>query len=68
MVPEGVESLVPYKGPVIDIISQLAGGLKSGMSYTNSHTIAELQKNVEFVRISDSGKRESGAHDIDVIN
>jgi len=68
VVPEGVESLIPYKGPVIDIISQLVGGLKSGMSYTNSHSIAELQNNVEFVRISDSGRRESGAHDIDVIN
>jgi IMP dehydrogenase len=68
VVPEGVESLIPFKGPVIDIISQMVGGLKSGMSYTNSHTIAELQHNVEFVRISDSGRRESGAHDIDVIN
>lgn len=68
VVPEGVESLIPFKGPVIDIISQMVGGLKSGMSYTNSHSIAELQNNVEFVRISDSGRRESGAHDIDVIN
>lgn len=68
VVPEGVESLVPYKGPVIDIISQLVGGLKSGMSYTNSHTIAELQKNVEFVRITNAGAKESGAHDIEVLS
>lgn len=68
IVPEGVESLVPYKGPVIDIISQLIGGLKSGMSYTNSHTIVELQNNVSFVRITNAGARESGTHDIDVIN
>ncbi|MEK7644350.1 MAG: IMP dehydrogenase [Patescibacteria group bacterium] len=68
VVPEGVESLVPYKGPVIDIVSQLIGGLKSGMSYTNSHTIVELQNNVNFVRITNAGARESGPHDIDVIN
>jgi len=67
VVPEGVESLVPFKGPVIDIVSQLIGGLKSGMSYTDSHTIAELQKNVEFVRITNAGSRESGAHDIAVM-
>lgn len=67
VVPEGVESLIPYKGPVIDIISQFIGGLKSGMSYTNSHTIAELQTNVEFVRLTNNGSRESGPHDINVI-
>jgi len=67
VVPEGVESLIPFKGPVIDIISQLIGGLKSGMSYTNSHSVSELQKNVEFVRITNAGSRESGPHDIKVI-
>lgn len=68
VVPEGVESLVPYKGPIIDLISQFIGGLKSGMSYTNSYTIAELQKNTEFVRITNAGAKESGPHDINVIN
>lgn len=67
VVPEGVESLVPYKGSVVDIMGQLVGGLKSGMSYTNSHTIAELQKNVEFVHISSAGKFESGAHDVQAL-
>jgi IMP dehydrogenase len=67
VVPEGVESIVPFKGPVEDIINQLVGGVKSGMSYTNSRTIAELQKNVEFVRISNAGLRESGPHDIHVV-
>lgn len=42
----------------------MVGGLKSGMSYTNSFTIEELQKNVEFVQISNAGLRESGAHDV----
>ena len=67
VVPEGVESLVPYKGPVEDIIGQMVGGVKSGMSYTNSHTIAELQNNVEFVRMTSSGSRESGSHDVQAI-
>ena len=67
VVPEGVESLVPYKGPVEDIVNQLTGGLRSGMSYTNSHTIAELQRNVEFVRMTGSGSRESGAHDVQTL-
>ncbi len=67
VVPEGVESLVPYKGPVEDIIGQMVGGLKSGMSYTNSHTIAELQQNVEFIRMTSSGSRESGSHDVQAI-
>ncbi|MFA5061636.1 MAG: IMP dehydrogenase [Patescibacteria group bacterium] len=64
VVPEGVESVVPYKGPLADIVGQLIGGLKSGMSYTNSHTIEELQKNVEFVQITNAGQRESGPHDL----
>ena len=67
VVPEGVESLVLYKGPVIDFISQMVGGLKSGMSYTNSHTIAELQENVSFVRVTPAGQHESGPHDINVM-
>jgi len=64
VVPEGVESVVPYKGPLSDIVGQLIGGLKSGMSYTNSHTIEELQNNVEFVQITNAGARESGPHDL----
>lgn len=64
VVPEGVESVVPYKGPVADLVGQLVGGLKSGMSYTNSHTISELQNNCDFVQITSAGARESGAHDL----
>ena len=67
IIPEGVESIVPFKGPVTDIVNQLIGGLKSGMSYTNSHTIAELQKNVEFVRMTNAGLKESGSHDVQAI-
>ena len=64
VVPEGVESVVPYKGPLAEVVGQFVGGLKSGMSYTDSKTIAELQKNVKFVRITTGGLRESGAHDL----
>jgi len=64
VVPEGIESIVPYKGPIGDLISELIGGLRSGMSYTDSRTIEDLQKNTEFVQITSAGKRESGAHDV----
>ena len=64
IVSEGVESVVPYKGPLAEIVGQLVGGLRSGMSYTNSRTIKELQENVDFVRITSGGLRESGAHDL----
>ena len=60
--PEGEATLVRYKGKVEDIIQNLMGGLRSGMSYVGASTIEELQKNVQFVRITDSGKAESRAH------
>jgi len=62
--PEGVEAVVPYKGYLRETISQLVGGIRSGMSYTNSRTIAELKEQCDFVRISPAGFRESGAHDL----
>jgi len=64
VVPEGVESVIPYKGAVGELLGQLIGGLKSGMSYTNSRTIAELQMNTEFVQVTNAGFRESGPHDL----
>lgn len=64
VVLEGVESVVPYKGPVEEFIGQMIGGLKSGMSYTDSRTISELQMNTEFVQITSAGARESGPHDL----
>ncbi len=65
--PEGVESMVNYKGSAKEIISNLLGGLRSGMSYSNAHTLQELQRNAEFVRITNAGLRESHAHDVEVI-
>jgi IMP dehydrogenase len=66
LVPEGVEGRVPYRGPVGQVIHQLVGGLKAAMGYTGNRTIAELQKNAEFVRITNAGLRESHVHDIQI--
>jgi IMP dehydrogenase len=66
LVPEGVEGRVPFKGPVASIVHQLIGGLKAAMGYTGNATIAEMQKNCEFVRITSAGLRESHAHDITI--
>jgi IMP dehydrogenase len=64
LVPEGIEGQVPYKGPVREIIHQLVGGVKAAMGYTGSATIAELQKRVRFVRITNAGLSESHVHDV----
>ncbi len=67
IVPEGVEGFVPYRGSVRDIIKQLVGGLQSGISYCGSTNIPEMQSNAEFIRITGSGKKESGSHDVSKI-
>jgi IMP dehydrogenase len=64
VVAEGVEALVPYRGPVREVLVQLVGGLRSGMSYCNARTIEELWRNARFVRITPAGLRESGPHDV----
>jgi IMP dehydrogenase len=64
LVPEGVEGRVPHKGPVAHIVHQLIGGLRAAMGYTGNRTIAEMQKNCRFVRITGAGLRESHVHDI----
>jgi IMP dehydrogenase len=65
VVPEGVEAVVPYRGSVADILHQLVGGLRSGLSYAGATNIAELQQNAEFVTITPAGARESGSHDVE---
>jgi IMP dehydrogenase len=67
LVPEGVEGRVPHKGAVGNVIHQLVGGLKAAMGYTGNRSIAEMQSNCRFVRITASGLRESHVHDIDII-
>jgi IMP dehydrogenase len=67
LVPEGVEGRVAHKGPVASIIHQLIGGLKAAMGYTGNRTIAEMQKNCTFVRITNAGLRESHVHDVAIL-
>lgn len=65
IVPEGVESMIPYKGKVNDVIYQLAGALRSGMSYCNAKSIRDLWKNARFIKITEAGFRESKSHNIE---
>lgn len=64
MTPEGVEGVVPYKGPVEGILKGMVGGLRSGISYCGATSIAEMQQVCEFVRVTPAGLIESGSHDI----
>jgi len=64
LVPEGVEGQVPYKGSARAVIHQLVGGLRAAMGYTGNATIAEMQKNARFVRITGAGLRESHVHGV----
>ncbi|OPZ70872.1 MAG: Inosine-5'-monophosphate dehydrogenase [Firmicutes bacterium ADurb.Bin456] len=65
-VPEGVEGRVPYKGHLKPYLYQLVTGLKKGMGYCGCRTIADLQKYKKFIKISQSGLRESHAHDVTI--
>ncbi len=64
---EGVESLVPYKGHVHEVVNQLIGGLRSGMSYSGARTIEELKRNVKFLKITGAGFKESSYHDVNLL-
>ena len=64
LVPEGIEGRVPYKGTLADMVTQLVGGLRSGMGYTGCHTINEFQERSRFIRITSAGLRESHVHDV----
>lgn len=64
VVPEGVEAVVPVRDDAASVVSSLTGGLRSGMSYSNAHTIPEMQENARFVRITAGGLRESYPHDV----
>jgi IMP dehydrogenase len=66
-VAEGVEAMVPYKGTVTDILKQLTGGVRSGLSYCGAHTIPQMQENAEFIKMSRAGFVESQPHDVSVM-
>jgi len=63
-VPEGIEGRVAYKGTLAEMVTQLVGGLRSGMGYTGCKSIEELQTKAKFVRITSAGLRESHVHDV----
>ncbi|KJV09559.1 inosine-5-monophosphate dehydrogenase [Elstera litoralis] len=67
LVPEGVEGRVPYKGPLNAVVHQLVGGLRAAMGYTGNATIADMQRNCRFVRITNAGLRESHVHDVGIM-
>jgi IMP dehydrogenase len=64
LVPEGIEGRVPFKGTVAANVYQLLGGLRSGMGYCGTGSIADLQNNSKFVQITSAGLRESHVHDV----
>ncbi|MCB5271166.1 MAG: IMP dehydrogenase [Candidatus Cloacimonetes bacterium] len=63
-VAEGIEGMVPYKGPLKDYIYQLIGGLRSGMGYIGAKDLEALRQNAEFVEITPAGLKESHPHDV----
>ncbi|WP_040508440.1 IMP dehydrogenase [Gluconobacter morbifer] len=66
LVPEGIEGQVAYKGSMAPVVHQLVGGLKAGMGYTGSATVADLQVRTMFRRITNAGLRESHVHDVTI--
>jgi IMP dehydrogenase len=66
-VAEGVEAAVPYRGKAREVLTQLVGGLQSGMSYSGAHDVEDFQKKAIFVRMTGAGLRESGPHDVEVL-
>ncbi len=64
LVPEGIEGMVPYKGPLSAMVQQLVGGIRAGMGYCGTATLKELQTRARFVRISSAGLKESHVHDV----
>jgi IMP dehydrogenase len=66
LVPEGIEGRVPYKGSVVSILFQMAGGLKASMGYCGAATVMDMQTKAEFVQITSAGMRESHVHDVQI--
>jgi IMP dehydrogenase len=66
LVPEGIEGRVPYRGPLRNIVHQLAGGLRASMGYVGCGSIAEMRARPVFVRVTNAGMRESHVHDVTI--
>ncbi|GAC1314629.1 MAG: IMP dehydrogenase [Chloroflexota bacterium] len=67
VVPEGVEAVVPFRGSASDVLYQQVGGLRSGMSYLDARTLADLRTNARFIRMTDAGRSESRPHDLTIV-
>ena len=67
-VAEGIEAFVPYRGTSHEILAQLAGGIRSGLSYCGAKTLAELRQNASFVRLTSAALKESYPHDVENID
>ncbi|MBF0255806.1 MAG: IMP dehydrogenase [Gammaproteobacteria bacterium] len=66
LVPEGIEGRVPYKGPLVNVITQLTGGVRSSMGYTGCANIQTMRTQPQFVRVTGAGMRESHVHDVQI--
>ncbi len=66
LVPEGIEGRVPYKGSMVSIIFQMAGGLRAAMGYCGCASVAQMHEQAEFVQITAAGIRESHVHDVQI--
>jgi IMP dehydrogenase len=66
LVPEGIEGRVPYKGSMVSIVYQMAGGVRASMGYCGCASIEEMRSKAEFVEITTAGIRESHVHDVQI--
>ena len=66
LVPEGIEGRVPYKGPLINVITQLTGGIRASMGYTGCASLEQMRTVPEFVRVTNAGMTESHVHDVQI--
>ncbi|PZO89497.1 MAG: IMP dehydrogenase, partial [Haemophilus parainfluenzae] len=66
LVPEGIEGRVPYKGPIVQILHQLLGGLRSSMGYLGCANIEQMHQKATFVEITSAGMAESHVHDVQI--
>ena len=67
LVPQGIEGLVPFRGPVADVIFQFVGGLRYALGYCGARTIKELQETAKAIRVSPAGLREAHPHDVTML-
>ena len=64
LVPQGIEGMIPYRGSVSEVLNQYIGGLRFSLGYCGARTIAALQENARFVRVSSAGLHEAHPHDV----